>query len=414
MIKEVDVLIIGAGVAGCVAASVLAKRNLKVAIASKLGGATMQSSGAIDAPIARQLSEHAIGKMGDALAELKTLVSDVELIGRSDSQNIWLATQIGTIKSAMMAQRSQSFDLSSLNNGDSIGLIGFSGLPSFDCERVSQTLQWSISRLLTKDVRVHPIKIDFRPSSGNWQSMMEMSSDLDRGESLRALEGEIQKASAIFDAKTKVCFIAPVLGRTKFKDSMAMQNDSGRRLFCELLGAPHSVPGQRLNDALMNGLARLPVEIIGGEAIESEYENAIISKVIVDRKEGGVCEILPRSVILASGRFFAGGFSRQGMRREKVFGLSLWHENKLIEDTHIASLTQEGVDKPQAIFHCGLRVDERLRPLDRTLDLFAHNLFAAGSSIGGYDALGSEPSLGYAALSGYLSAFHTLAGLFNE
>ena len=55
------------------------------------------------------------------------------------------------------------------------------------------------------------------------------------------------------------------------------------------------------------------------------------------------------------------------------------------------------------LFECGIRIDSSFRPIDRTGEVFAENLFAAGSVLGGYNYPIEKSGLGVALATGRTS-----------
>jgi glycerol-3-phosphate dehydrogenase subunit B len=389
--KDFDVLVIGTGVAGCVAATAIAAKGRSVALVGRFGGATAQSSGAVDVTSPQ--------KNPEALSALQKLAIEVNLQGTE--RGLTLATEAGTIKKTWMAQQTQSFDLETLKEGDSIGLLGFSGLSAFDALAVAKTLSWSMSRVLGKEIDVKPLACDLSGALP-WRSSLEMARAVDENIDLFAKSvAQAMKGAG----QLRACLMPAVLGRAHYR--AVWEKLQQEAPIYELLAMPHSVPGLRLHDALMNQIRKQRITLIAGEAIRAERANGLVERVFIDGTDGNM-DIQSRAVIVCTGRFFSGGFERQGVRREKIFGLPLWHEGRLIEDLPSRQLTAPLMKDDQPLFCAAIRTDEMQRPYDRMMELFARNLFAAGSGI--------QSSLGVAeaALSGHLSAFHTLGMLDRE
>ena len=397
MRKEVDTLVIGAGAAGSVAAGLLATRSLDVMLVDRIGGTTLQSSGAVDVArpqsgrdsgymdAIRQLSKNSahhpysrfdndqLDKMPEALGLLKSLASKVDLQDKKDAKNLTVATQIGTIKQCALIQKSQAFDLSLIENGDSICVLGFSGLAGFDQKSVAKMLKWSVKSVLNKEVQVDFRQVSYGNKDRGWRSSIEMARFLDDKQNVDHFIKVLLDTIKTLGSKYKAFLIPPVLGIDNYHSLITKLTKEISLPIYELLAMPHSAAGLRLKSALNQGLENLGVNRIDGEAISSESHDGRVERVLVKAKDR-VLDIRPKSIILATGRFFSGGFSRQGIRREKIFGLPLWYKTRLIEDAHIGALCEKSVLNEQPIFCCGLRVEEKLRPFNHTLELFAQNL----------------------------------------
>ena len=74
-----------------------------------------------------------------------------------------------------------------------------------------------------------------------------------------------------------------------------------------------------------------------------------------------------------------------------------------VADRFIGDLTGDTVDAAHAIFSAGVMVDEDLHPLDATGAVALHNVFCAGSVIGGYNPARDQTALGVAIWTGQLA-----------
>lgn len=381
MPKDYDVMVIGAGAAGCMAASTAASLGRSVALVGRFNGATAQSSGAIDAPF-----DHEKGPA--ALSAFVALAADVGLSGRSDGQVVLAATEAGTLKRCVLTQKTQFFDIAEFR-GEKIVVVGFGGLPSFDAHAVARMLGWSANRHLGRNVRVEAKVCDVKGPM-LWRSCLEMSKYVDEHPAM--LQQALQTLSRQ-EGESTTFLIPAVLGRKSYREH-AFAN------VFELLAMPHSVPGLRLTDALRGNLARLKVDVIQSEATRAHKEGDVVTRIELEGGSGAQA-LTARAIILATGRYFSGGFVREGVRTERLFGLPLWYDNKMIADLPSRQLTRDAILDQHPLLSAHLRADPWQRPYDRVMQLFARNLYVAGS------ALHPELSLGSAALSGYLSAFHT-------
>ncbi|MDA0713600.1 MAG: hypothetical protein O2897_06400 [bacterium] len=102
----------------------------------------------------------------------------------------------------------------------------------------------------------------------------------------------------------------------------------------------------------------------------------------------------PHVVILASGRVLAGGLLMDGVFKEAIFNLPIWGDRS----------TEENVSGNHELFKMGLALDTNQRPLNQFGELFASNLYAAGSMVRGYDPAKEATGIGVAAMLGYLAA----------
>ena len=335
---EIDVLVIGSGVAGAMALARAKERGLRAYGISRSVGATGYSSGAID-----------WGEISDSAFKLfQKLTTHLNY-----TPVHWVATQVGTVRRCLAAQASQAFDLSSTGAGDLLGILEFSGLSCFKSAPVADMLN-------SQGYHAVPISIE----GGAAQTFLEFARKFENPDFLDACLESISDAVAEHSVRFKHVFLPAVLGLSSpwiFLKSLEMRTGVG---FSELLGLSHSVPGLRLGQILSQGF-------ISGTVTHFKREDKKITQ--VELSTGEILE--PAHIILATGRFLSGGFAK----RESVFGLPLVGEER---------------------FKMGLAYDASQRPLGDFGELFAENLFAAGSSLGGYDP-GSEGGMGVAIQTGY-------------
>jgi anaerobic glycerol-3-phosphate dehydrogenase len=210
--KQIDVLVIGGGVAGAVAAAQAAAAGLKVVQVRKSMGASAYSSGAVDVadskldeipgpgadPFSRgegwlkaaqdltsKKLRHPFARARDGLARLENglalfadLAKDVNLVAREDGHNHVLVTQMGTLKRSALVQRSQLSDLSELTSGECVGIVEISGLLGFDAEPVAKMLKWMMKLANRPGFEVVPVRVDFmRPDGKHWRSPWEWRSN---------------------------------------------------------------------------------------------------------------------------------------------------------------------------------------------------------------------------------------------
>jgi len=376
--REFDVVVLGGGAAGSVAAATAASHGRTVLLVSQFAGATAQSSGAVDG--------------GEQVSLLKLRELTADLFCHARQEQILVASEAGTLKATSLVQQTQAFDWAKTSEDSKIGVIGFSGLPSFDAESVAKMLAWSAKQILGRDLQVVPIHIDL---PGSWRSPLEMAKWADTEEGSQALINALQK-----NLKGCSAYLLPaMLGITQYKKIWESLQSTAPTF--ELLGMPTAVPGLRLQAALESGIVASGVQRVKGQAIGATLTDGRIESLQLEGPLGSQ-SIACKAVILATGRYFSGGFERSGIRREKLFKLPLWWRGKLIGDLASRGLTSASMSDEHGLLEASIRTDENLRPYTQTMDIYASNLFAAGSGLTRMHSLGS------AVQSAYESAFHTL------
>ena len=405
-----EVLVIGAGMAGAVAALSAARAGAKVVVARRALGATALSSGAIDVAvdphgreeisienaakeIARTQSHHPYAilqqKLPRLMQALEFVASQLPELLRPPSQgNLLLATPLGTVKPTAMAQVSQTGgNLFSLP--DQIAIVGFALDPAFDASLVAAGIEAAAAQM-NRRLRIQIINIRWpNEVPMAFAKPVEFANALERPGAVDQLATEIRNS---LSPSVRLVLFPPVLGRTNC--SPCSKLSSLLDVTCaEVLSAAFSVPGIRLQAALDGALNRTSIELVDGE-VKREGDGFAIAP---DRS------VRPDAVVLATGRFISGGIADQGLLREPIFGLPVHVGSELIARRYLGDWLSGHFVEEQRLFRAGLRIDAELRPLDSEGNPFDMRLFAAGSVIGGYDPAVDKTGLGVAAFTGFLA-----------
>lgn len=164
----------------------------------------------------------------------------------------------------------------------------------------------------------------------------------------------------------------------------------------EMPSIPPGVGGLRLRDALLRELASLGVEmvenanVIGAQVAEERCLSLDISST------GRNSTARARAYVCATGGILAGGITlAPGSARERIFGLEL----PLPED--VGAWTAPEIFGSHAVSSLGVRVDGNLRPLDDNGALALENVFFAGRTLGGHDPAVEKSGYGVALATGW-------------
>jgi len=168
----------------------------------------------------------------------------------------------------------------------------------------------------------------------------------------------------------------------------------------EVLSDPPSVPGLRIDAALLARLDGAGVEVLIGEAAPGGGPGRAVRV--------GESVIEARSWVLATGRFLGGGLTRSGGLTEPLQGLPVLASEAGAAGLALAgrpplALTVRSRKAAQPLLAAGLAVDEACRALDETGRPADERLFAAGSILGGHEHAADGTGLGVAILSGWIA-----------
>lgn len=438
MAENGDVLVVGAGVAGAVAAAHLAALGHSVTVVHKSTGTSTYSSGAVDVadskidevpgitdPFERGLGwlqsaqalrhknanhpyaqcHEELEKLHEALALLIDLSKDIALQGREDGHNHVLATQLGTVKRSALVQKSLCCDLASLLPNSCVGIVEISGLLGFAAKPVADMLGWISQMRAGTCFQVLPIYMSLTPKfAAGWRSQIEAAYALDDVQMQNEFVQSLKQSLRNLPVKPDQLLFPAVMG---FKNPTAMLQMIKEATLVpshELLSLPFSVPGMRLSNALFSGLARRQVNCINGKIGRYVLQDKKLLSVLVQNNEGQQIELRPKAVVLASGRNLAGGIVNEGIMKDAAFNLPAWTNQGPVLDKFPLDMTQSSVEAPHELFRLGLACDQQQRPLDQFGKLFASNLYAAGSVMKGYDPAKEATGIGVAALLGLIAA----------
>ncbi|MGH2674527.1 MAG: glycerol-3-phosphate dehydrogenase subunit GlpB [Actinomycetota bacterium] len=175
----------------------------------------------------------------------------------------------------------------------------------------------------------------------------------------------------------------------------------------EIPTLPPSVPGLRVFRALREALRRAGGRlIVNATVIGAEAEGRRVNAVVAQSAARPIA-YPARSFVLASGGIAARGLEMDssGTVRETVFGLT------------VAGVPESGKPRfapgyfdPQPLAEAGVAVDERLRPSDLAGEPVYENVYAAGAILGGAMPWKEKSGDGISLATGYGAATNILEG----
>lgn len=419
---EADVLVIGGGMAGAVAALAARAGGARVALVRRAPGATALSSGAVgvaadpaaapDEPLAwrrgpleaaRRLAALRPGhpyailagdlpRLGDALAFAVRALDP--LLSPALERPRVLATPHGAAVEAALCQRSMApGDL--LAAPGPLAVAGFRGHLGFDAALVAAGLARYAA---LGGPEVEELEVDL-PFDAPAARPHELARALDARGAAEAL-GERLRAALGARPGVRAVLLPPVLGLTAAARTPERIAAAAGLPVAETLSDVPSVPGLRLQAALEARLRAEGVEVLGGEVRGAAVPGSPV--------EAGGVELRAEWWILATGRFIGGGIARRGALVETALGLPVQAAQGRDAGVHLAqrpatSLTVRDRRAAQPLLSAGLRVDEGLRPVDDRGRPIHPRLLAAGAVVGGHEQATDGTGLGVAIFTGYLA-----------
>jgi glycerol-3-phosphate dehydrogenase subunit B len=373
------VLVVGGGIAGCMAAMAASQRGAQVTLVSRAPGATALYAGGME--IAADLREmralaaaqpyHPFVRLGLNEFEIVTLLDEVCYHVQSSLSRVglrltgswrttgWYADVHGGVRPAHLVPESvEAGELGGLQ-GKRVAVVGFSGVGDYDALAAAAALA-------------------------------------DAGIRARAVVAalELPPAAALSDLVGRPApIVRDIVDAVAYPPGLAHLPDNG----FELLATVPSPHGWRLQRALDAALGVHGVQVAQGEVVGVRAEGRRVTAAVTASSELPADEL-----VLASGRFLGGGLVKERVVREPVCGLGVFHDGRRVDREWPARLRLLEQLSPHPAFRTGLLTDDRLRPLDWDGAVPYENLRAAGSVLGGYDYIRGY-GFGVPILTGWLA-----------
>lgn len=392
-----DTVVIGAGIAGLLTACQLAQRNQRVLVTATGVGALILASGCIDVlgyqpADSMEPVKNPDTKLGDFLAErpdhpyglvgqenlaagvqaFLNLVNQTGLEYQGDLNHNWLLpSAAGAIHPTCLAPT--SLTKGDLSTGENMLIVGFSQMRDFYPTLISQNLT-------EQDlVKAEPYMIDVAvPRAGKVDVVpTEVAHAFEKADFRRqvvnAVKGQVKGFS-------RVGFPA-MLGLQQHREVVTdLEKQLGKPVF-EISALPPSIPGRRLYEALKQAfLAAGGQIIIGGKIVDGTIEGGRVTQVRLETASR-LKPIQAKNYILATGGLFGGGLEahQDGRVTEQVFGLPVIAEANRHKWFNKHFISSQG----QPVFNYGVKVNQKLNPVNGSTDPLAENLFAVGAILAG-------------------------------
>jgi glycerol-3-phosphate dehydrogenase subunit B len=413
MHKQNELLVIGAGLAGLMAAYQAAGRGQKVRVVAKGWGATHWHAGCIDVlgyypvdssqPVidlrtaVNQLiadnPQHPYALVGldglqAALESLQSLCAEAgyPLHGSLD-KNWLLPSATGTFRPTCLAP--ETMIAGDLNRDEPMLLVGIKQLPDFSANIAAANLnkQGKAARHVILDL---PMLAQRRFNNVVLTARMMEQVDL-RAELVEALTPHLGDAG-------RVGFLAFLGLHQSMSVKADLEQQLGRPVF-EIPSLPPSVPGMRLHHIFKQAIERQDAYVYDGmEALRAEQEGKRITAVLTESAAR------PRrhrfqNYVLATGGILGGGITTniEGEVREVVFDLPV-----NAPDSRLDWFKQQFMDKGgHPIYRSGLTVNEQFQPVNGNGPIY-ENVYAAGTTLAHCEVIRERSFEGVALATGYV------------
>ena len=426
-----DLLVIGGGLAGTIAALCARAAGASVVLANRSWGVTAMSNGAVDIAYTpalsgkhqadRSISEHiediiahrprhpygvlgyerCVESLRGGYAVLSVALKNSDLYLEPldlNAHNEGLVSSLGYVHPAATAYAPhRGFDTHCADN-TRWGLVQLVGVPGFDAARIAQGVLRDTEARGESQPELVEIRIDAPLQSA---PPVRVACAFEEEGVLRALAERLRP----FAAEVHGFVLPPLLGLQHPARACAELADDLGVQVVEGLGHVPSVPGLRLQTSLDEARSYRGVEVIG-EVVEPLCREG---KLVGARTKDGL-EVECAAAVLATGRFVSGGVVWNGRCTEALFGLPVVSEIGLLEDTSPHPVVRETPMESHPLMTAGVWVNPDLQILSEGHVVF-DNLFAAGMVIGGFASRYVLCADGVAMATGWLAAQNALEQL---
>lgn len=401
--KISDVIVIGGGLAGLMAAAVAVSRRQKVIVLTYGSGSLPLASGAIDFFNAKA-PDVAIKKLADSHPYKKIGMNNLEAAAKflcdiaaqanlpyngNLNAQIPVVTAVGTLKYSALVP--ESMNASKLNTKKKIFVVEITGLKDFYASMIIENLKKYFPEKTFKTV-----KLDLDLLGGRDITCMDAAQILTDNE--QQLANELKQLNATAE---DAIILPPIFG-VAGNFSRSVVQTQVRAEIIETTCLPPSPPGIRLQRAFLKYLEHAGVRIYeNSQVVRGVYDGKKITGVVV---KNVVREKIfhAKKIILATGGFYSGGLTMRDFDnpREPIFNLPVyfptgaenWSNQNLFDN------------KPQGFSTTGIITDENLRPVDADGKILFENLHVIGANLGGVDFIHERSAGGVAISSAYKAA----------
>jgi len=410
-----DVIVIGAGLAGLMAAESALSLGARVLLLAKGIGSLPLATGCIDllgyasggslnflaSPLSglNELPAHhpyrhiELEEIKAALAHFQSIMESENYPYKGSAEaNILMPTAIGTPHPACLVP--ETFEKGNLVIPGSVLLLGFEGFKDFSAGFAAGNLNRQFQKKAGVTFRSALIK---RPDlGGKTVNALTLAQAFDKKD---FREDFAKEALAILSPGERLGLPAVLGARPSAEIWRDLQQRIGTGIF-EIALPPPSVPGLRLHNLLAARLRKKGGRhFIGFLELTPRIEKSrIVGLILGDPKKNTAYRA--SAFILATGQFIGGGLDSERNRIfETFFNLPVRYPENRQEWFDPTLLTLKG----QPFNGFGVEVDQNLQPVDLQGRVVYENLFAAGGIIAHGNAVTEKSGGGIAVSTGYVA-----------
>lgn len=386
---EYDVIVIGAGVAGLTAGTLLAEKGLKVALVTAGEPTACLSTGCIDfcsnvdnpkqgiAALPECHPFHLIteAEILEAADDFKQKMVSLDMPYKGDlNHNRRVLSAIGTFKTTCLTP--ETMHTSPQDDHEKIHIITFAGLKDFYPGYI-------ISRLKNASFSIFDAGVS---------TTMGIAANFEDEAFLETFLVWLEKQKI---RENKIAFPA-VLGLESAMTIIKQIQYRLERPVFEIPTIPPSMPGRRLFNNLKDLFRHSGGVIYWGWPVTGVEKSGRQIEAVIAESQGSPNSLNAKAFILASGSFVGGGlWAKRHTITEKIFNLPVFVPGD--QDTWF---DQDYFSMKHGIGQSGIIVDRSFRPLNCSWD----NLFACGAILAHIEALKNGCGHGFALATGRAAA----------
>lgn len=294
-----EVLVIGEGLSGIVAAATAATEGSRVTLVSKGPGNFVLGSGCVDLDGSNRANLGLIDDRVEAAVSFfldLTSSADCAYSGVAGERHL-VPTILGNFQEVSLAPR--SLLQAEPKSAGKVLVAGIANLSGFDANFVAERLSSHSRRMgLTNSYRSEVVTLPHNPKHA--LTAFEVASHIDRDNDYRVA---LARALRPLIRDAELLIIPGILGvKSNDTDIVCFEEDIGCAV-CELATLPPSVPGLRLLQRLEHRLTQLGVEISIGFPVRKLCTEGQHCVAVELDTPGRPRQLRPDIVILACGRF---------------------------------------------------------------------------------------------------------------
>ena len=403
-----DLIIIGMGLSGLMAAKTAAEMGKKILLIGKGMGSLSLFSNTIDllgsfpetmkmrdglSQWMKDHPDHPYSKVGserieEAFSSFTSLFPPPYSFETTGDRNCLIPTGAGTLRPTYLIPVTMVAG-TSLKGGDAL-IVGFEGFRDFCAPYVADQLNGRAVTLSLPEISHREI------------TAMALARLMEKESFRKTIGGEIKKQ---LHGQVKVGLPA-ILG---IHDSFKVKKDLEeiiRATIFEIPILPPSIPGMRIFNRFKEWLIQKGVTFLLGHSV---------SKATLKGKRCDRIDVLHPPVstsyssdhyILATGRFIGGGLAADEEKiSESVFALPVYQPQEREEWFRKSFFTH----LPHPVHQAGILTDSSLRPVDEKGNLLLENVRIAGSVLAHHDSIDEKSREGIEISTGYMAAKEALA-----